>query len=170
MTVHDRPMSPRRLKPGAKLGLLLGGVALVAVVTLIVTAERTQSSPDKSVRPSSDRRDNSSKVTLRQGRADVIAGPDRKAIDSALRQLQLRLATLRHDPTVKPDHWADAQVFVKGVVWALDLEPALDDKTLRLVQKSLRRAQERIEELAAGRQPWTTRRGRLVRGFISDVD
>src|SRR5205823_4275397 len=78
--------------------------------------------------------------------------------------------TLRHDPTVKLDHWADAQVFVKGVVWALDLEPALDDKTLRLVQKALRRAQERIDELAAGRQPWTTRRGRLVRGFISDVD
>ena len=50
-------MSPRRLKPGAKLGVLLGGFALVAIVTLIVTAERAQPPPDKSVRPSSDRRD-----------------------------------------------------------------------------------------------------------------
>src|SRR4051812_24168997 len=109
MTAPDRPMSPRRLKPGIKLGFLLGGVATVAIVTVIVTAERTQSPPDKSVKLSSDRRDNSSKVPLRQGSADVVADPDRKAIDSTLRQLQLRLATLRHDPTVKPDHWADAQ-------------------------------------------------------------
>src|SRR5262245_60596644 len=111
MTASDRPMSPRRAKPGAKLGLLLGGLALVALVMGIVTTGRAQPPPDK--------RDHSARTASRQGSAGVLAGPDRKAIDAALRQLQRRLATLRHDPTMKPDHWADAQVFVKAVVWAL---------------------------------------------------
>jgi poly(3-hydroxybutyrate) depolymerase len=170
MTAQDRLMNPERREPGAKLGLLAGGVAFAALVTLIVTAEPARSLADQSVRPSADRRDNYLKTASRQGSADVLADRDRKDIHSTLRQLQRRLATLRQDPTVKPDHWADAQVFVKSVVWALDLEPALDDKTLRLVRKALRRAQERIDALAAGRQPWTTKRGRLVRGFVSDVD
>ena len=39
-----------------------------------------------------------------------------------------------------------------------------------LVQKGLRRARERIDALAAGRQPWAERRGSSVRGFISAVD
>ena len=90
------------MSPG-RLVLILGGVAGILMVTVIVTTARAQG-------------------------GDIVADPDRKAIDSTLRMLQGRLATLRHDPTVKPDHWADAQVFVKAVVWALDLEPSLDDK------------------------------------------
>jgi poly(3-hydroxybutyrate) depolymerase len=136
----------------------------------IVTTARVQPPREESVRPFADRRDHRSGVALRPESANALADPDRKAIDAALRQLQLRLATLRHDPAVKPDHWADAQVFVKGVVWALDLEPSLDAQGRRLVQQALRRARERIDDLAAGRRPWTTRRGRLVRGFVSDVD
>ena len=154
MTANERPMSPGRLKPGVTLGFLLGGVATVAVVAAIVTAARAHSS----------------EVGLFQEGVDVAADPDRKAIDSELRQLQLRLAALRRDPAVKPDHWADAQIFVKGVVWALDLVPSLDDKARRLVRKALGRARERVEALAAGRQPWATKRGRLARGFISAVD
>src|SRR4051794_23656794 len=109
-------MSRLRTRPR----FLLAGVATALLATMIVTTARAQS-------------------------RDPVAGPDRKTIDSTLGELQGRLATLRHDPNVKPDHWADAQVFVKAAVWALDLEPSLDDNARRLVQKALRRASERID-------------------------
>ena len=100
----------------------------------------------------------------------VVTDTEGGAIDSALRGLQRRLETLHRDPAVTPDHWADAQIFVKGVVWALDLEPGWDEATRRL----------RAEGAAAGRGAGRRSRGRaaalgrqagaVVRGFISDVD
>lgn len=102
------------------------------------------------------------------------AGPlteaERQAILAELRPLQDRLSDLRHAPHVKPDRWADAQIFVKGVVWALDFGPVTDAASRDLVQHGLRRARARIDALAAGGHPWAERRGRSVRGFISAVD
>lgn len=95
---------------------------------------------------------------------------ERKSLLAELQPLQDRLAALRSAPLVKPDRWADAQIFVKGVVWALDFGPVTDAKSRELVKKGLRRARERIDALAAGRQPWADRRGSSVRGFISGVD
>src|SRR5262249_45452341 len=51
MAAYDRPMSPKRFKPGATLGFLLGGVATVVTATAIVTAARAQAPLDKSVSP-----------------------------------------------------------------------------------------------------------------------
>jgi poly(3-hydroxybutyrate) depolymerase len=95
---------------------------------------------------------------------------ERKEILAELQPLQDRLAALRNSPNVKPDRWADAQIFVKGVVWALDFGPVNDAKSRELVQKGIRRARERIDVLVAGHQPWAERRGSSVRGFISAVD
>ena len=104
----------------------------------------------------------------------AAAGPlteaERKAILAELQPLQDRLAALRHAPNVKPDRWADAQIFVKGVVWALDFGPVADAPSRDLMQKGLRRARERIDALTAGQHPWAERRGSSVRGFISAVD
>lgn len=113
-------------------------------------------------------------LSLARG-AEPAAGPlteaERKVIVAELEPLQERLAKLRQAPNIKPDRWADAQIFVKGVVWALDFGPVADAPSRELVQKGLRRARERIDALAAGRQPWTETRGkRSVRGFISAVD
>ncbi|MEN9576392.1 MAG: hypothetical protein RL514_4247 [Verrucomicrobiota bacterium] len=106
--------------------------------------------------------------------APPAAGPltevERKAFLTALQPLQDRLAALRTAQNVNPDRWADAQIFLKGVVWALDFEPVADAKSRELVQKALHRARERIAALAAGKQPWADKRGRTVRGFISAVD
>lgn len=101
---------------------------------------------------------------------NVDQDQERKSIDFERRALEKRLSALRDDPAVKPDHWADANVFIKGVVWALDFEPKLDAKAHDLLRKGLRRARERVEALEAGRQPWVDKRGRVVRGFISAVD
>ena len=96
---------------------------------------------------------------------------ERKAILAELQPLQDRLAKLRNAPNVQLDRWADAQIFIKGVTWALDYGPVADAASRELVQKGLCRARERIDALCAGRVPWTERRGqRSVRGFISAVD
>lgn len=100
----------------------------------------------------------------------ALSGPlteaERAALRAEVQPLQTRLAAL----AVSPDRQADAEIFLKGVVWALDFGPVQDAKQRELVTKSLRRAQERMESLAAGKHPWTAKPGRSVRGFRSAVD
>lgn len=102
--------------------------------------------------------------------AEPLTDSERTAILAELKPLQDRLAELRNAPNVSPDRWADAAIFVKGVVWALDFGPVEDDRSRGLVKFGLKRAKERIDALADGRHPWTERRGRCARGFISAVD
>ncbi len=102
--------------------------------------------------------------------ADSLTDAERQAIVAELQPLQERLNALRKSPQVSQDRWADAQIFVKGVIWALDFGPVDDAKARELVQKGIRRARERTEQLAAGRKPWTERRGTTIRGFVSNVD
>lgn len=100
----------------------------------------------------------------------ALQGPERKAIESKLKLLQKRLAVLRKNPAVKPDHWADAHVFLKGIVWAIDFGPIKNAKDHQLLRSALRRAHERIDSLEAGRPAWVEKKGRTIRGFISEVD
>lgn len=102
--------------------------------------------------------------------ADSLGDAERQAIVAELKPLQERLNALRKSPQVSQDRWADAQIFVKGVIWALDFGPIDDAKARELVQKGIHRARERTELLAAGQQPWTAKRGMTIRGFISDID
>jgi len=101
---------------------------------------------------------------------DPLTADERDAYVAELQSLQARLAALREAPNISPDRWADAAVFVKGVVWALDFGPVADARSRGLVRFGLDRAKERINDLAAGRHPWTERRGRTARGFISAID
>lgn len=99
-----------------------------------------------------------------------LTDAERKAIRAELQPLQERLAALRHAPNLKPQHWADAQIFLKGVVWALDFGPVTDAKSREWVAKGILRARQRSDALAAGQHPWADKRGRTVRGFISAID
>jgi len=96
--------------------------------------------------------------------------PDRTELELALRPLQSRMMTLQKEGRVPADEWADAQIFLKAAVWAIDLEPELDAQKTAMVQQAIRRASQRIEALESGSRPWSTRRGRLIRGFVSSVD
>lgn len=102
--------------------------------------------------------------------ADDLTDAERQSIVAELQPLQEGLSALRNSPQFSQDRWADAQIFVKGVIWALDFGPVNDAKARELVRKGLRRARERTELLAAGKQPWTMKRGRTIRGFVSEVD
>ncbi len=113
-------------------------------------------------------------VAGRSSPAQETAGPltagERAALLDELKPLQERLAALREDPSVPDDLWADAQIFVKGVVWAIDFGPVKDATGRRLIRDGLARARERVDALSSGQTPWRARKGRSVRGFVSAVD
>jgi pimeloyl-ACP methyl ester carboxylesterase len=81
-------------------------------------------------------------------------------------RLEKRLATITaHKPLQ-----ADARIFLRSIEWALRYETKLAAKDLALIKQALKRASQRVDALAAGKPAWPTRRGKMVRGFVSAVD
>ena len=77
--------------------------------------------------------------------------------------------TLAALPSLSPDLKADAEVFHKGIHWALRYDrPTPTD--INLIRRALARGQERATNLAAGKTDWTAKKGKLLRGFVSAVD
>lgn len=68
------------------------------------------------------------------------------------------------------DLLADAGVFHKGSEWALRYESAFTVKDVATIEKALARGTERVTALEANQSPWTTKKGKVVRGFVSAVD
>jgi dienelactone hydrolase len=91
---------------------------------------------------------------------------ERAALERDVETLHSKLAPLRD----KADWFADAEIFAKGITWALRYEKTLQPGDVALIKKALARGKERVETLGAGKQPWTMKKGRLVRGYVSKVD
>jgi pimeloyl-ACP methyl ester carboxylesterase len=89
------------------------------------------------------------------------------ALHESAKTLKAQMAKL------KPDHddlRADAMVFHKGSEWALRYESAFTTKDVATIEKALARGTERVTALEANQSPWTTKKGKVVRGFVSAVD
>ncbi len=84
-----------------------------------------------------------------------------------MHQLEARLASLKSE---NPDLLADAEVFHKGIEWALRYDSPLPPTDETLLNKALERGTQRAELLAANKSPWTTKKGKVLRGFVSAVD
>jgi S-formylglutathione hydrolase FrmB len=84
--------------------------------------------------------------------------------------LEQRLSTLRAAKDGAPARLADAELFLKGVRWALRYEDRLAPADVALVRHALQRGMQRAEALAAGRVLWAEKRGALVRAYVSQVD
>ncbi|MDP1592073.1 MAG: alpha/beta fold hydrolase [Prosthecobacter sp.] len=89
------------------------------------------------------------------------------ALHESAQTLKAQLAKLKptHD-----DLLADAEVFHKGSEWALRYESAFNAKDVATIEKAIARGTERVTALAANQSPWTTKKGKVVRGFVSAVD
>jgi pimeloyl-ACP methyl ester carboxylesterase len=104
-----------------------------------------------------------------------LSQDDRTLFQSDLRNLSDKLALIRSkvrpsdDPTTC-DHLADADLFHKGIVWALRYETNLTTRDITLLKRSLERGGQRADALLANHTPWTARKGRVLRGYISAVD
>jgi pimeloyl-ACP methyl ester carboxylesterase len=74
------------------------------------------------------------------------------------------------ESAAKIDLIADAEVFAKGLAWALRYDSEFTAADVQLLNKSLQRGRERIRALEAGKQPWDQRKGRVARGYVSALD
>lgn len=108
--------------------------------------------------------------------AEFPQGPsqdERMQIERDLKKLEGRIAADRgngNPPKLVPVDLADAEIFHKGVVWALRYEGKLEPGDVALVKKALQRAKERLDALDDGKRPWHDKKGKLVRGYTSAVD
>jgi predicted acyl esterase len=90
----------------------------------------------------------------------------RGQLELGRKELDERLAKLRS----KPDPYADAAVFAKGLSWALRHDETFTPPDTALLTHALERGLERVAALEAGRTPWANRKGKLIRGYVSAVD
>lgn len=104
-----------------------------------------------------------------------VRSDDLTTLHEDVKRLEEKLKTL---PTPVSDlmrpkpqaHGADAELFCKAAVWALRYEPVLAQADRALIQRAIARGNERADALVNGKSPWTDKRGRLVRGYVSTVD
>jgi len=99
--------------------------------------------------------------------AGCLSIGDQELLRTGPKQLEQRLASLKES---SPDLIADAVVFSKGVNWALRYDTALTANDVALMKKALERGAQRTDALAANQPTWVTRKGKVLRGFVSAVD
>ncbi len=104
----------------------------------------------------------------------ALSAEERQVFERRLTELTERLAELRgktaDGDAAARDRWADVDVFRKGVQWALREQVAFTMADRQLIHKSLDQGFSRCDSLASGKVAWTDQRGRVVRGYVSEVD
>ena len=104
----------------------------------------------------------------------TLSAEERQQFERGLRELTGRLETLRGEEgkasAARRDRLADAEVFAKGITWALRYDATFAPADLKLLRTALERCRSRITAIEAGKAPWTARKGKVVRGFVSAVD
>jgi hypothetical protein len=65
---------------------------------------------------------------------------------------------------------ADAEVFAKGITWALRYDTALQANDVATIKRAQDRLTQRASALASDQKPWTTKKGKAARGFVSAID
>lgn len=66
--------------------------------------------------------------------------------------------------------WGDANIFAKGLAWALRYDREFTTTDEALLEKALQRGQERLAMLSESQPSWTMRRGKSALGYVSKVD
>jgi len=89
------------------------------------------------------------------------------ALQAASQRISDQLESLK---STTPDFRADAEIFLKGIAWALRYDTPLAPDDLSLIKKALARGVARAGLLAVNQTPWASKKGRVLRGFHSAVD
>lgn len=104
------------------------------------------------------------------GSGPAFTAADRDGVRGAVASIESRLRAIEAAGRVAPALVADARIFAKAALQAVDFEPQIDEPSRVRIEQALRRARERADDLEADRHPWTARHGSGVRGFVSAVD
>ncbi len=87
-----------------------------------------------------------------------------QVLSTALRNLQPSISALSNSSKT------DAEIFVKGLAWALKYDRDFTPADVKLLHHASARGEQRIAAIKDGVTPWTTRRGKLALGYRSLVD
>jgi hypothetical protein len=105
-----------------------------------------------------------------------LTADERARIDHDVKELGDRIQALRRGSESEDAFhvhrlYPDADVFRKAVIWTLRYEQKLEPADAALVHKALKRCRERVEAIEANKVTWwPDRKGKIVRGFVSEID
>jgi dienelactone hydrolase len=101
----------------------------------------------------------------------AISQEDREALHKELIDLDKEISSL--GKTLKPplpELLPDVAVLHKAVRYALELNEFYNASEVKVAHKLLDQARQRTRDLRAGKAPWTTATGLVVRGYRSKID
>jgi hypothetical protein len=102
-----------------------------------------------------------------------IADADRERLTSSVASLSAVLSAFEKDAGAPAELRAlgvDVAVLLKAVAWPLKYNEFYDAKQVAAADALLKEAASRLDALKAGKAPWTTATGLVVRGYRSLVD
>ena len=99
--------------------------------------------------------------------AQPLSETQRQTFEQSASELQ---AAADKHPRRQTPEWADAALFAKGLAWALRYDREFSPADIGLLEKAIRREQERLAALTEEKQSWTTRRGKVALAYVSAVD
>lgn len=94
-----------------------------------------------------------------------VTAADRAELQAGLDRLGASIAKLKANPLLP-----DVMIYHKAVRFALEGNEFYKPGEIAQAKKLLAEGQARAEDLAAGRSPWTSATGLVVRGYISKID
>ncbi|MFA6543325.1 MAG: alpha/beta fold hydrolase [Limisphaerales bacterium] len=104
-----------------------------------------------------------------------ISAEDQRIIAAEARKLREKIASLRArsgapGDAARLDLLADADLFQKGLTWALRYETSLKTNDVAFLKKTIARGLQRADALLEDKPSWTARKGKTLRAYISAVD
>ncbi|MEK6260259.1 MAG: prolyl oligopeptidase family serine peptidase [Planctomycetota bacterium] len=99
--------------------------------------------------------------------AQPLSETQRQTFEQSASELQ---AAADKHPSRQTPEWADAALFAKGLTWSLRYDREFSPADIGLLEKAIRRGQERLAVLAEEKRPWATRRGKVALAYVSAVD
>ncbi|HWB86066.1 MAG TPA: prolyl oligopeptidase family serine peptidase [Bryobacteraceae bacterium] len=95
----------------------------------------------------------------------TVPPADREALEAAVRRLSASIDQLHGNPLLP-----DVLIYREAVRYALEYNEFFKSDEIAKARALLQEGQQRADELAQGRAPWTTATGLVVRGYISKID
>lgn len=103
----------------------------------------------------------------------AIPEKDREELSKGVAKLGKEIEGLRRDLAAKPNLLAllpDVEIFHNAVRYALAHDEFYDVKEIPVAREFVKLGNERAEALRAGKSPWTSAKGLVVRGYRSKID
>ena len=94
-----------------------------------------------------------------------VPAADRAELETGLKRLSASIDQLRGVKLLP-----DVQIFRDAVRFALQNGEFFKPDEIARAKELLRTGQQRADDLVAGRAPWTTATGLVVRGYLSKID